>query len=397
MQEINPSTLSGAIDVIVVERRTPSTSTDGTFETYLEETELVCTPFHVRFGKLSVLRPSDRRVVVRVNGKEVPLAMKVAETGEAFFVFETDDSELPEEMQTSPLARPVRDNPSLEPEPLDLDGTLGTSATSASKRPQEKESKLHNQDGKDLSDASKGGTAFATRMAAKATEVGSAAASEAISATGDHLPKISQSRNQQGSDNDLDQSDAAHLTQHQSSVSAEVKQLERQLESQIRLDAPSASPVGSDNDPGAEVRREAKREESLFPEQECQRLDRSNRPSDTEMEAILKETINTMKNNHSTSHLLNLDMEGYKVGSEQQSEANSIENHVLSRELGGQNLGRDVLRFTQSLLRSADLEKSRHGAEVLTTCGQSPRSSTYATPKPKSESMFRSKSPKFPI
>jgi len=48
---INPSTLTGAIDVIVIERR----AEDG-------GTELACSPFHVRFGKWQVLRPADKKV-----------------------------------------------------------------------------------------------------------------------------------------------------------------------------------------------------------------------------------------------------------------------------------------------------------------------------------------------
>lgn len=44
---INQATLSGCIDVIVV--RQP----DGTFQ---------CTPFHVRFGKLGVLRSREKVV-----------------------------------------------------------------------------------------------------------------------------------------------------------------------------------------------------------------------------------------------------------------------------------------------------------------------------------------------
>lgn len=51
-QEINPATLSGAVDVIVVEHEDVK---DGT-------KTLACSPFHVRFGKLSVLRPVDRTV-----------------------------------------------------------------------------------------------------------------------------------------------------------------------------------------------------------------------------------------------------------------------------------------------------------------------------------------------
>jgi lipin-like protein len=50
-KDINPSTLTGAIDVIVVRRP----GFDGTME-------LVCSPFHVRFGKWQVLRPSEKKV-----------------------------------------------------------------------------------------------------------------------------------------------------------------------------------------------------------------------------------------------------------------------------------------------------------------------------------------------
>jgi phosphatidate phosphatase PAH1 len=50
-KDINPSTLTGAIDVVVVRRP----GSDGTME-------LVCSPFHVRFGKLQVLRPSEKKV-----------------------------------------------------------------------------------------------------------------------------------------------------------------------------------------------------------------------------------------------------------------------------------------------------------------------------------------------
>lgn len=44
---INPATLSGAIDVIVVEQ---------------ENGDLACSPFHIRFGKFQLLRPSEKKV-----------------------------------------------------------------------------------------------------------------------------------------------------------------------------------------------------------------------------------------------------------------------------------------------------------------------------------------------
>ncbi|KAF9932652.1 hypothetical protein FBU30_007649 [Linnemannia zychae] len=100
--EINPATLSGAIDVVVVEQA------NG---------DLACSPFHVRFGKLSILRPQEKVVSVHVhdfeylvvevtiNGRVVDFPMKVGDAGEAFFVFETEQ-EVPEEFATSPLAGP---------------------------------------------------------------------------------------------------------------------------------------------------------------------------------------------------------------------------------------------------------------------------------------------------
>lgn len=112
---LNPSTLTGAIDVIVVR----VSDGNGTVE-------LVCSPFHVRFGKWQVLRPGDKKVRipklrvrvwtkiyicfqvnVSVNGNPIPFNMKIGEAGEAFFVFETD-AEVPEDLITSPILDAVR-------------------------------------------------------------------------------------------------------------------------------------------------------------------------------------------------------------------------------------------------------------------------------------------------
>lgn len=91
---INPSTLTGAIDVIVIQRPAANGGTD-----------LACSPFHVRFGKWQVLRPSEKKVNVTVNGVPMPYGMKIGEAGEAFFVFETDD-DVPADLITSPLLQP---------------------------------------------------------------------------------------------------------------------------------------------------------------------------------------------------------------------------------------------------------------------------------------------------
>ncbi|KAG0277080.1 hypothetical protein BGZ95_006539 [Linnemannia exigua] len=98
--EINPATLSGAIDVVVVEQA------NG---------DLACSPFHVRFGKLSILRPQEKVVEVTINGRVVDFPMKVGDAGEAFFVFETEQ-EVPEEFATSPLAGPSSPGDKVEDE-----------------------------------------------------------------------------------------------------------------------------------------------------------------------------------------------------------------------------------------------------------------------------------------
>ncbi|XP_030554800.1 phosphatidate phosphatase LPIN3 isoform X7 [Drosophila novamexicana] len=105
--DINAATLTGAIDVIVVEQK------DGEFQ---------CSPFHVRFGKLGVLRSREKVVDIEINGAPVDIQMKLGDSGEAFFVEECpddDDEELPANLATSPIPKSFlqslnKDNDSLE-------------------------------------------------------------------------------------------------------------------------------------------------------------------------------------------------------------------------------------------------------------------------------------------
>ncbi|XP_038557508.1 phosphatidate phosphatase LPIN1 isoform X1 [Micropterus salmoides] len=87
---LNPATLSGCIDVIVV--RQP----DGSLQ---------CSPFHVRFGKMGVLRSREKVVDIEINGEPVSLHMKLGENGEAFFVEETENTReiVPSYLATSPI------------------------------------------------------------------------------------------------------------------------------------------------------------------------------------------------------------------------------------------------------------------------------------------------------
>ncbi|XP_056148515.1 phosphatidate phosphatase LPIN2 [Lampris incognitus] len=87
---INQATLSGCIDVVVVRQR------DGTYQ---------CSPFHVRFGKLGVLRSKEKVIDIEVNGEPVNLHMKLGDNGEAFFVQETEQQNeiIPAHLATSPI------------------------------------------------------------------------------------------------------------------------------------------------------------------------------------------------------------------------------------------------------------------------------------------------------
>ncbi|XP_015186582.1 PREDICTED: phosphatidate phosphatase LPIN3 isoform X2 [Polistes dominula] len=92
--EINAATLTGAIDVVVVEQA------DGSF---------TCSPFHVRFGKLGVLRSREKVVDIEINGEPRQIHMKLGDSGEAFFVEEVSsngsptDTEIPPHLACSPI------------------------------------------------------------------------------------------------------------------------------------------------------------------------------------------------------------------------------------------------------------------------------------------------------
>lgn len=69
--DINSATLTGAIDVIVVRQQ------DNSF---------LCSPFHVRFGKLGVLRTREKVVDIEINGEPIDIRMELNENGEGLFV-----------------------------------------------------------------------------------------------------------------------------------------------------------------------------------------------------------------------------------------------------------------------------------------------------------------------
>ncbi|KFO53140.1 Phosphatidate phosphatase LPIN3, partial [Corvus brachyrhynchos] len=128
-RDLNPATLSGCIDVVVV--RQP----DNSFK---------CSPFHVRFGKLGVLRSKEKVVDIEINGEPVDLHMKLGDNGEAFFVEESEEHEgsIPYFLRTSPIykARSPKDGvqPSCELEATSA-GLILRKRRRRKRRPQRKE------------------------------------------------------------------------------------------------------------------------------------------------------------------------------------------------------------------------------------------------------------------
>ncbi|XP_073347115.1 phosphatidate phosphatase LPIN2 isoform X5 [Pagrus major] len=136
---INQATLSGCIDVVVVRQR------DGTYQ---------CSPFHVRFGKLGVLRSKEKVIDIEVNGEPVDLHMKLGDNGEAFFVQESEQQNIvPAHLATSPIpteshlfwmsevehraAKDLEDDP-VDPEDTPEPPAPSTTATKKKKRRRKK-------------------------------------------------------------------------------------------------------------------------------------------------------------------------------------------------------------------------------------------------------------------
>lgn len=65
--DFNQATLSGCIDIIVIEH---------------EDGSLVSSPFHVRFGKLKLLKSAQKEIRISVNGVETELRMRMGKSGE---------------------------------------------------------------------------------------------------------------------------------------------------------------------------------------------------------------------------------------------------------------------------------------------------------------------------
>lgn len=87
MLDINQATLSGSCDIICVKRLDKLASSDSTPK-YIYKS----TPFHIRFGKVKLLKSREKVVSVYVNGVLSNLTMKLSSAGEAYFPKDIDVS-----------------------------------------------------------------------------------------------------------------------------------------------------------------------------------------------------------------------------------------------------------------------------------------------------------------
>ncbi|NXW84124.1 LPIN3 phosphatase, partial [Alopecoenas beccarii] len=149
---LNPATLTGCIDVVVV--RQP----DNSFQ---------CSPFHVRFGKLGVLRSKEKVVDIEINGEPVDLHMKLGDNGEAFFVQESEENEgsIPSRLCTSPI--PMEESPEDAAQPSHAQETTSAEGTLRKKRRRRRKPKK-----KEVSDSELGGCEESkSEMCLRATEL----------------------------------------------------------------------------------------------------------------------------------------------------------------------------------------------------------------------------------
>eukprot|EP01084_Bolivina_argentea_P148412 259470_1 len=123
---INQATLSGAIDIVVI-KHPPNSRPRCLDEDYkshitshvkfpledfnddIDSTKpyYMSSPFHVRFGKLQLLRSNEVNVSITINDKHIDnLQMKLGIEGEAYFVVPTNKPLKHKKLLTSPLIKP---------------------------------------------------------------------------------------------------------------------------------------------------------------------------------------------------------------------------------------------------------------------------------------------------
>ena len=76
--------LSGAMDILVIEE---------------PEGEFRSSSFHVRFGSLKVLHSNEQDIDIYINGRKKNVKMKLAHTGDGYFLFDTVDKYMEKQLK----------------------------------------------------------------------------------------------------------------------------------------------------------------------------------------------------------------------------------------------------------------------------------------------------------
>jgi len=76
--------LSGAMDILVIEE---------------PEGEFRSSSFHVRFGSLKVLQSNEQDIDIYINGRKKNVKMKLAHTGDGYFLFDTVDKYMEKQLK----------------------------------------------------------------------------------------------------------------------------------------------------------------------------------------------------------------------------------------------------------------------------------------------------------
>jgi phosphatidate phosphatase LPIN len=256
-------------------------------------------------------------VIVRVNDKEVPFIMKVGETGEAFFIFETTE-DVPADMQTSPLAEPVADGPpASEPDFLDLNSSLPAAPPADS-------SEGHVED---MADPNSGGSSLLQSTAARVAGVGIGLVST-VAGPSKLVPvirrKLSKRRARQAA-NDVEEDTSGDIDEglEHGQVSEEVQR----LEAHMRAAQSGDLDLSHRDSEGREVRDALRRKQMGMAESDLATYD-----SDDPFLPSTSEAPLFSPGAESRGDLM-LDMAGYKVKQEDQSKAKAIQSSLLSREI----------------------------------------------------------------
>jgi len=118
--KLNTATLSGAVDIIVIQQTVPSSDvlnesddieTDWWSEDHAKKEccYFTSTPFHIRFGKTKLLNSSEHVVQIRINNKTMDLKMKLGPEGVAYFEQPCEEDLFQENMNAAGLGSPHPD------------------------------------------------------------------------------------------------------------------------------------------------------------------------------------------------------------------------------------------------------------------------------------------------